>query len=282
MAMLRGNCCSIQLRLRARKQKLRQTDIHRLEREIPMSTLIESGGMVRTQSSVLRLGVWSSLLLAVLAVAAFVLGITTPPRSGPYCTGNCIVYPFTDAARFVPRDYLWVLPAILLAPVFVIVSGCLHSLIQEGKRHLSLIGLCFASIAAGILGIDYFIQFQVAEPSLLRAETSSLSLFTQYNPHVLFIALEDLGYLTLCVSFLFVGLGFPTIWRLSRTIRWTLIVSALLGFACFVGMSWRYGLDIEYRFEVAIITITWITLLALGLMLVFFFRSAQYAGPTHS
>ena len=253
-----------------------------IEQEIAMSTVIESGSMVRTQSGVLRLGVWSSLLLAVLAVAAFALGITTPPRSGPYCTGDCIAYPFTDAARFVPRDYLWVLPAILLGPVFVIVSGCVHSLVQAGERHLSLIGLCFASIAAGILGIDYFIQFQVAEPSLLHAETSSLSLFTQYNPHGLFIALEDLGYLTLCVSFLFLGGAVPGVWRLGRAIRWTLVVSAFLGFACFIGMTWRYGLDIEYRFEVAIITITWVALFAAGLMLTFFFRNARRMSSTHS
>ena len=239
-----------------------------------MPALIGVGGMVHTKNNAVRLGLWSALLLAALAGTAFALGIMTPPRSGPYCTGDCIPYPFTDAARFVPSDYRWVLPAILLAPVFVIVSGCLHSLVQEGKRHLSLIGLCFASMAAGILGIDYFIQLQVAEPSLVHAETSSLSLFTQYNPHGLFIALEDLGYLTLCVSFLFVGLGFPTIRRLGRTIQWTFVVSALLGFTCFIGMAWRYGLDIEYRFEVAIITITWFTLLVIGLMLAFFFRSS--------
>ena len=108
----------------------------------------------------------------------------------------------------------------------------------------------------------------------MRAETSGLSLFTQYKPPGVFIALEDLGYLALCASFLFVGLSLPGDWRLARAIRWTLVVSALLGFACFIGMTWRFGLDIEYRFEVAIITITWITLLAAGLMLVFFLRSA--------
>jgi hypothetical protein len=173
-----------------------------------------------------------------------------------------------------------VLPAILLVPVFVVVNGCLHSLVQLNQRHLSLISLCFSSIAAGILGVDYFIQLQVVEPSLIRAETSSLSLFTQYNPHGLFIVLEDFGYLTLCFSFLFAGLAFPRIRRLARVIRWTFIVSALIGFACFIGMTWRYGLEIEYRFEVAIITITWIMLFATGLMLAFFFRSPVQAGTT--
>ena len=209
------------------------------------------------QKSAIGLGFWAALLLAILAAIAFALGITTPPRSGPYCTGDCIAYPFTDAARFVPRDYRWVIPAILLIPVFVIVSACIHSLVPATKRHLSLIGLCFASIAAGIIGIDYFIQFQVLEPSLLHGETVGLVLFSQYNPRGFFIALEDLGYLTLCVAFGFAGASFP------RTRR------------SFIGMTWRFGLDIEYRFEVAIITITWMTLLVVGVMLSFFFRKPR-------
>jgi hypothetical protein len=230
------------------------------------------------QKSAVGLGFRASLVLAILAATAFGLGITTPPRSGPYCTGTCIAYPFTDAARFVPRDYLWVVPSILLIPVFVVVSACIHSLVAAGKRHLSLIGLCFASIAAGVIGIDYFVQFQVLEPSLLRGETVGLGLFSQYNPHGFFIALEDLGYLTLCVAFGFTGIAFPRTRRLAGVIRWTFLVSALLGCASFIGMTWRFGLDIEYRFEVAIITITWVALLVLGVMLMLFFRKPVKAG----
>jgi hypothetical protein len=227
-----------------------------------------------------RLGFWSAILLALLSVTAFALGITTPPRSGPYCVGDCIAYPFTDAARFVPRDYHWVVPAILLVPVFLVLVACIHPSVQPGKRHLSLIGLCFTSIAAGILAIDYFIQFQVAEPSLRHGETAGLTLFTQYNPHGLFIALEDLGYLALCVAFAFVGAAFPGARGAARAIRWAFLVTAFLGLGCFGAMAWRFGLDIEYRFEVAIISITWSALVVLGVMLAFFFRPQrrQYAG----
>jgi len=183
------------------------------------------------------------------------------------------VYPFTDAVQFVPRDYRWVVPAILLIPAFVVVSACVHALVFPGRRYLSLIGLCFASIAAGIIGIDYFIQFQFIEPSLLRGETAGLGLFSQYNPHGVFIALEDLGYLTLCAAFAFLGVAFPSGQRLENFIRWTLIIAAVLGLVTFVGMTWHFGLDIEYRFEVAIITIIWISLLAVGPMLVLFSKT---------
>jgi hypothetical protein len=220
----------------------------------------------------MRLGLWSAILLALLAVTAFALGITTPPRSGPYCTANCIAYPFTNAVQFVPRDYYWIVPATLLVPVFLIVVACIHSCVQPDRRHLTLVGLCFASIAASILVIDYFIQVQVAEPSLLRGETGGLTLFTQYNPHGLFIALEDLGYLTLCVAFAFVGAAFPGARGVARAIRLTFVIAAFLGFCCFVAMTWRFGLDIEYRFEVAIISITWTALAVFGVMLACFFR----------
>ncbi|HUO15509.1 MAG TPA: hypothetical protein VMX38_11030 [Verrucomicrobiae bacterium] len=232
---------------------------------------IESG-MVSTQPSAARLGFWTSVLLAVVTAAAFVSGITTPPRSGPFCTGHCITYPFTDAVQYVPRDYLWVLPGILLAPTFVILACCAMACVEERRRYLSTICICFASIATAILTIDYFIQFQVVEPSLIRGEVSGLALFTQYNPHGLFIALEDLAYLMLSAAFLFEGLSIPSASRIAKLIHWLLVLSAVLTFTTFAGMTWSFGLNIEYRFEVAIITIVWTTLILAGILFSFFFR----------
>ena len=220
-----------------------------------------------------RLGFWISLSLTFCAAAAFALGITTPPRSGPFCTSSCIAYPFTNAVQFVPRDYLWVMPGMLLVPLFVIVACCINSCVEERKKHLSLICICFASISATVIAVDYFIQFQVVEPSLVRGEIAGLALFTQYNPHGLFIALEDLGYLTLSTAFLFGGVAIPATRPIERAIRWTLLVSFFLSFAAFAAMSWHFGLNIEYRFEVTIISIVWTTLIVLGVLLGIFFRS---------
>lgn len=232
-------------------------------------------GLSATRMSAARLGRWIAFLLAVVAATAFALGITTPPRSGPFCAGSCIAYPYTDVVQYVPRDYLWVAPGILLTPLFVVLAGCIHACVPAGKRGLSLIGLCFASISAGMVTLDYFIQSQVVEPSLVRGETSGLALFTQYNPHGFFIALEDLGYLMLSVAFLFTGAAFGRANRLERAIRWTFISSALLAFASFIGLSWKFGFSLEYRFEVAVITIAWATLAASGVLLGFFFQRAS-------
>jgi hypothetical protein len=218
-----------------------------------------------------RFGFWAAILLAVLAATSFGLGITTPPRSGPYCAGICIVYPYTSAVQYVPRDYLWLAPAIMLLPVFVVLAGCIHPRVEACRKHVSLIGLCFASMAAGILSIDYFVQFQVAMPSLLQGETDGLSLFTQYNPHGIFIALEDLGYLLLSAAFLFAGAAFPRASRLERAIQGTMVATALLDFLCFAAMTGHHGARLDYRFEVATITIHWTALLALGVMLAFYF-----------
>jgi hypothetical protein len=234
-----------------------------------------------TRPSSFHLGFWAALLLSILAGSALVLGITTPPRSGPFCTGNCIAYPFTDAARFVPRDYLWVMPGILLAPLFVIVACCLSvACVEERKRHLSLISICLASISATILAIDYFIQFQVVEPSLMRGEVAGLALFTQYNPHGLFIALEDLGYLMLSAAFLFVGVAIPAARAIGKAIRWTFLISFLLSYLAFAAMSWHFGLNIEYRFEVTIITIVWTTLIVSGILLSIYFRDPFTSSQT--
>ena len=44
--------------------------------------------------------------------------------------------------------------------------------------------------------------------------------------------------------------------------------------AAFVGMSWYYGFGLEYRFEVAAISIAWLTLMISGVLLAFVFRRA--------
>jgi hypothetical protein len=50
-----------------------------------------------------RIAYWSSILVVVLSVAAFGLGFTTPPRSGPFCLHDCLGYPYTRAAACARR-----------------------------------------------------------------------------------------------------------------------------------------------------------------------------------
>jgi hypothetical protein len=97
-----------------------------------------------------RLPAWTALATAVTAAGAFAVAVTTPPRSGPYCPTGCIGYPYTDAAAFVPRDFWWMYPAVLLAVLVVVLVSCLHDWMPPHRRPLSRIGATFATLAAGV------------------------------------------------------------------------------------------------------------------------------------
>ena len=153
-----------------------------------------------------RLSSWLAILTAAMAMIALATAVTTPPRSGPYCRSGCVVaYPYTDAAAFVPRDYLWMYPAVLLTVLVVVLVGVLHDWVPWRRRALSRIGRSFTTIGATVLIVAYASQLSVIQPALVRGETEGLSPWTQYHPYGLFIALENVGYATLNLGFLFIG-----------------------------------------------------------------------------
>ena len=135
------------------------------------------------KQNVCRLGFWGSILTAVSAAAALAIATTTAPaRSGPFCMADmidlvdeCVTYPYTDVAAFVPIEYLWMYPAFLLALLFVVVVICVHHYAAVDKKVFSQIALSFALISAAAHTINYFIQLAVVQPSLLKGEMAGLS-----------------------------------------------------------------------------------------------------------
>jgi hypothetical protein len=223
------------------------------------------------------LGYWSAILTAVFAAASCAIGITTPARSGPFCASSCVTYPYTNVAAFIPADYIWLYPTLLLAPIFVVLIACLHSYAADDRKIFSQIALSFALVYAAVIAVDYFTQFTVVIPSLLSGETAGLSLFTQYDPHGLFVALEGLGYLMMSAAFLFAA-GVFSRGRLERGIRWLFLMSFMLAIGSFAGLFWlRYDI---VAFEVAILLINWITLIVSGLLLSVWFRRAGRLGSS--
>jgi hypothetical protein len=69
---------------------------------------------------------WIATLTAVTTGVSFLAAILTPPGSGPFCTASCVAYPYTDIAARIPRDFLWMYPALLPAPLFVILLIAIH------------------------------------------------------------------------------------------------------------------------------------------------------------
>jgi len=222
-----------------------------------------------------RLGFWSAILTAVMAAAFLAVGFVSPVRF--------VSYPYVDVAsstcgglqvvscEFIPMDYVWLYPAFLLAPTFVVLVACIHYSAPVDKKTFSQIGLSFALIYAAVITADYFIQWTVVQPSLLAGETEGLSLFTQYNPHGIFIALEGLGYLMMSVALLFAAAVF-TGGRLERAVRWLFVTSFVLAVGSFVGISLlRYDI---VTFEVTVIMINCTVLMVSGALLSVLFKRA--------
>lgn len=149
---------------------------------------------------------------------------------------------------------------------------CIHYAASPEKKIYSHLALLFAAISTTVLALDYFIQLFVMQPSLLKGETEGLSLFSQYNPHGIFIALEDLGYLMMSMSFLFLAFVFKAGKGVERAIRRWFFIGFVLAIASLIILLSVYGLDIEYRFECAIILINWCILTVTAVLLSIFFR----------
>jgi hypothetical protein len=171
-------------------------------------------------------------------------------------------------------------PAFLMALLFVVLVVCVHHYTAVDKQVFSQIALSFSVISAAAHAINYFIQLAVVQPSLLKGEIEGLSLFSQYNPHGIFIALEDIGYLMMGVAFLFVAAVFGRHERLERVIRLLFITSSVLAIGSLILLTLLYGSNLEYRYEVVAILIDWIALIISGALLSVFFKQAGRYGAS--
>lgn len=226
------------------------------------------------------MGFWAALVTSSAATLSLAVAATTPPRSGPNCGSGCIVYPYTDVAAFVPRDYLWMYPAVLTLLAFVALAVCLQDRLPVGRQPLNRIGVCFAAIGAAVLVTDYAIQLMVLQPGLLSGEIEGLSVWSQYNPHGIFIGLENLGTVTLGLSFLFLGAalrGLPP--KPARAAAWVFLGGAGATIIALILFAAVNRSRLEYRFEVISLLITWLVLIANGILLCITFTRVS---PPHA
>src|SRR5215212_9891031 len=84
-------------------------------------------------------------------------------------------------------------PAIVLTLLALVLVECIHSQLPPSRELLSRIGVAFTIMGVAMLVVDYAIQLTFLQPALLIAETEGLSPWTQYNPHGIFIAHENVG-----------------------------------------------------------------------------------------
>ena len=219
-----------------------------------------------------RFGYYSAILTTIVTIVAFGFAMIAIPISGANCPGDCVEYPYLNTISQFPRDFLWMPLAIMLVLAYVTLIVSIHSYASSQKKIFSQVGLSFALIAAVILAIDYYIQFSVIPMSLMNNETEGLAVLIQYNPHGVFLALEELGYLVMSLSFLFMAPVFTNRGRLESAVGWVFVIAFILAIVSLTVISFSYGLDRQDRFEVAILSIDWLVLIINGVLLSIVFR----------
>ena len=229
-----------------------------------------------------RLTWWVALLTAVTAAMSLSVAIGTPPRSGPFCSGGCLSYPYLDTGAFVPRDYLWMYPALAVTALAVLLAACLHERVPARRRALVRAGRSFVAIGATALLLDYGVQLTVLQPALLSGQVEGLVPWTQYLPYGLFIAFENVGYSALNVGLGLLGAGLlARTDRWERRVGWVFVATGVLTVIALVSFAGLYGTRLDYRFEVWSIFLGWAALIVgPGLLLITNHPRAPASGRT--
>lgn len=223
-------------------------------------------------TAIARFGYPVAIATAVLTVITFIIAFNTPPLGGPMCTGNCFEYPYSDIASRFPRDYIWMYPTMLISLLFTALMACIHQYAGRDKKIFSTTGMAFAVISAAILIPNYFIQVSVIQPSLLNGETEGIALITQFNAHGVFIALEEAGFVMMCLASFTVVPVFSPGKGILKAFRIVNIMALMIAAIAFIIITAVYGIMREYFFEIAIITTAWLQLAASSVLLAIIFR----------
>ncbi|MFO7656692.1 MAG: hypothetical protein R6W78_06460, partial [Bacteroidales bacterium] len=225
-----------------------------------------------SQKSYLTFGYYSSFILSILTIVTFGFAMTAIPPAGPYCPDKCMEYPFPDIHLYYPRDYYWMYLAIFQLFAFVVFMVVNHFIANTVKKLYTFLGISFALISSTVLLIAYFTQFSVVPISVMKGETEGIALITQYNDHGLFIAMEELGYITMSIALFFLAFAFSKKSRAEKVIRIILVSQLFLTIMAFIFYSIKFGIERSYRFEVATITINWLVIIIVGIMTGFHYR----------
>jgi hypothetical protein len=228
--------------------------------------------MDKTANISIKFGYYSSISLTILTIITFGFAMIAIPPAGPNCPGNCMEYPFRDLLAYYPRDYYWMYLSVFQLFAFLIFVISVHYNAPTEKRIFSFTGVAFALISTTVLLTDYFIQFAVVPISMMKGETEGIALITQYNGHGIFIAMEELGYITMSMALFFLAPVFSVADRLNKSIRWLLFLPLILIILSFLAYSFYFGIDRNYRFEVASITINWLFIISVGILISIFFK----------
>jgi hypothetical protein len=121
-------------------------------------------------------------------------------------------------ASFQPIQMLPLIPALLLAPTFIVLMVSIHYYAAPDKKIWSHLGIAFTLVYAVMASINYITQLPVVRLSILNKETDGLAMFAMGNSHSIFWALAS-SYAFMNLAMLFAAPVFEG-GGLERKIRW--------------------------------------------------------------
>jgi hypothetical protein len=175
-------------------------------------------------------------------------------------------YPYSDLLTYFPRDYFWMNLAVLQMAVFLIFTISHHFLAPEEKKIYSFISVAFALMAALILMTNYYVQSAVVPISIMKNQPEGIALITQYNGHGIFIAAEEMGFTLMSLAFVFLSLVIPFKTWLEKAMCIVLSAPFIANVVIFIILFAQYGIDRDYRYEVAAITTDWLAAIVIGIL----------------
>ncbi len=226
-----------------------------------------------------RFAMYAAAGMAAITTVTFGLALFAVPISGSNCPSDCIEYPYLDTLDRFPRDYVWMFFAIGLVVTYLIFTISLNKVrTGAGSAIPGQVAVGLAVVVVAVLVPTYFVQFSVVPSSLSAGQTEGISLLTQYNPQGLFIALEEIGFLLMSFSFLFLIPLIPAEGTRARVVRWLFGAGFVVSGLAFVAIAIAFGFDRQDRFEIVVISVTWLVLIVNGVLLSLVFRSRLQDG----
>lgn len=220
--------------------------------------------LITTDENVLKLVFLSSYGLSLVTFITFAFAMFAVPISGANAPNGGILYPYLETIERYPRDYIWQYLAMFMICIYLINIISIRAIVSREKQSYIQIASSFALIATATLLINYYVQVNVVPVSLMNQEHEGIAVITQYNPHGLFIALEEIGYLMMAISFGFLIPVFRG--KYTNCIAVIYLLSVIIAIVSFVFISVQYGLDKLDRYEVIIISTTWLVLIINGIL----------------
>jgi hypothetical protein len=165
-------------------------------------------------------GIFAAIVVLLLTLAFIILISVFPP--GEYLTADQFVSQYSKSLIFP------VIPSFLLVVANIPFLVSLYFYADEPVRPFALAGLLFGIAYAVCSGINYFVQMTIVPQQIQLGQLSAVSLLSMQIEGSMALALDNLGYTFLSVSFLFFS-GIFAIKGLQGTVKAVFIVYGITG-----------------------------------------------------